>query len=100
MVAAPAEKHALGEIEVEAPRELRGREADGAIDSEARLADGRERRRRGADRHDLDGLVHAAARSENFAYRLRNDSLTESVGPLRCFARMTSARPCWSDSSL
>ena len=26
--------------------------------------------------------------------------LIESVGPFRCLARITSARPCWSDSSL
>src|SRR6266536_1060351 len=36
----------------------------------------------------------AAARSANFAYRLRNESLTASVGPFRCLARITSARPC------
>jgi hypothetical protein len=41
---------------------------------------------------------YAAARSANFANRLRNVSFTVSVGPLRCFARCTSARPCWSDS--
>ena len=40
-----------------------------------------------------------AAMSVNFAYRFRKLSLTESVGPLRCFARITSARPCESDSS-
>ena len=42
----------------------------------------------------------AAARSANFAYRLRNESFSTPVGPLRCFERMTSARPCWSVSSL
>ena len=42
---------------------------------------------------------YAAARSANFAYRRRNESLTVPVGPLRCFARMISAMPCWSDSS-
>ena len=40
-----------------------------------------------------------AARSANFAYRLRKLSLTVSVGPLRCLARITSASPCDSDSS-
>ena len=40
-----------------------------------------------------------AAMSVNFAYRFRKLSLTESVGPLRCLARITSARPCESDSS-
>src|SRR5262249_18836168 len=39
------------------------------------------------------------ARSANFAKRRKNESLTMSVGPFRCFARWTSARPCWSDSS-
>ena len=42
---------------------------------------------------------HAAARSANFAYRLRNDSFTVSVGPLRCLATITSASPWCSDSS-
>ena len=41
----------------------------------------------------------APARSVNFAYRRRKLSLTASVGPLRCFARISSASPCWSDSS-
>ena len=34
------------------------------------------------------------ARSANFAYRRRKLSLTASVGPLRCLARITSATPC------
>ena len=42
---------------------------------------------------------YAAARSANFAKRFRNESLIVSVGPFRCFARMTSASPCWSVSS-
>jgi hypothetical protein len=41
----------------------------------------------------------AAARSANFAYRRRNESFTVSVGPFRCLATCTSARPCWSDSA-
>ena len=36
----------------------------------------------------------AAARSANFAYRRRNESLMVSVGPLRCLATCTSASPC------
>src|SRR5437764_1501276 len=35
-----------------------------------------------------------AARSANFAYRLRKESFSIPVGPLRCFERMISARPC------
>src|SRR5262245_25737994 len=65
--------------------------------------DGEPRRQRG----DPDDLFvkdspgrHHAARSANFAYRLRKESLSISVGPLRCLARMTSASPCWSVSSL
>jgi hypothetical protein len=50
-------------------------------------------RRRGPTRHQ------AAARSANFAYRRKNESLTVSVGPFLCFATCTSARPCWSDSA-
>jgi hypothetical protein len=37
---------------------------------------------------------YVAARSANFANRLRNESLTIPVGPLRCFASWTSASPC------
>ena len=50
----------------------------------------------GAEQDDrlLVGHGQAAARSANFAYRFRNESLIESVGPLRCLARCTSARPC------
>ena len=40
-----------------------------------------------------------AARSANLAYRFRKLSFTESVGPFLCLARITSARPCESDSS-
>ncbi len=43
---------------------------------------------------------HAAARSANFAYRLRNATFSVPVGPFRCFARWISAIPCWSVSSL
>src|SRR5215208_4188805 len=35
-----------------------------------------------------------AARSVNLVYRRRNESLIESVGPFRCFARWISASPC------
>ena len=35
-----------------------------------------------------------AARSANFAYRLRKESFSIPVGPLRCFERMISASPC------
>ena len=58
------------------------------------------RRRRGTGRlkpHPRGYVV--AAMSVNFAYRLRKLSLIASVGPLRCFARITSASPCESDSS-
>src|SRR5215470_11456508 len=37
---------------------------------------------------------------ENRAYRGRNASLTVSVGPLRCFATLISARPTCSLSAL
>ncbi len=40
------------------------------------------------------------ARSENLAKRLRNASFSVPIGPLRCFARITSARPWSSDWSL
>jgi len=34
------------------------------------------------------------ARSANFANRFRNESFAVPVGPFRCFARCTSAKPC------
>ena len=39
-------------------------------------------------------LLYAGARSANLAKRRRNESLTMSVGPFRCFARCSSASPC------
>jgi hypothetical protein len=45
-------------------------------------------------------LAVVAGDSANFAYRFRKESFSVPVGPLRCLARWTSARPCDSDSSL
>src|SRR5262249_12811449 len=61
-----------------------------------------EARERGRTRRHPDGVraAHAAAlasccgaRSANFAKRLRKASFSVPTGPLRCFARITSARP-------
>src|SRR5262249_1267755 len=75
---------------------------------EARLAEARERRRARREPDDDGTRAHAAAlvaswrgaRSENFAYRLRNASFSVPIGPFRCLARITSARPWSSDCSL
>src|SRR5262249_50790187 len=78
-----------------APREL-----------EARLAEARERGRAGRDpdrvraRHAATRASCCGARSANFAKRFRNASFSVPIGPLRCFARMTSARPWSSEFSL
>ena len=58
----------------------------------------RPRRARSPDGRPCSLPPHAA-RSANLAKRRRKLSLTMSVGPFRCFARCTSASPCWSDSS-
>jgi hypothetical protein len=72
---------------------------------ETRLAEARELSRAGRDRDDrlarhMRRGRHAAAlasccgaRSANFAKRLRNASFSVPTGPLRCLARMISARP-------
>lgn len=67
---------------------------------EAFLAEAGERRRVHPQPDHLTLGHETAARSVNFVYRRRKESLIESVGPLRCFARWISASPCWSDSSL
>src|SRR4051794_237846 len=100
LVTSAAEEHAVVEIELEPPREGGAGEPFRGVALRARVAGSGERDGGGGDHHDLFRHGHAAARSANFAYRFRNESFIASVGPLRCLARITSARPCWSDSSL
>ena len=106
----PAEDDADDAREAEPLEDQRAEEDDGERDEERPL--GGRRRKLDRERHGVslqrapDGdsaplraSRYAAARSANFAYRRSHESLIVPVGPLRCFARMTSAIPCWSDSS-
>ena len=106
----PAEEDADDSGEAEALEDQRADENDGERDEERPLGGRRrklEREQHGVslqrapdgDSAPLRTGLYAAARSANFAYRRSHESLIMPVGPLRCFARITSAIPCWSDSS-
>jgi hypothetical protein len=101
MASAPAADEPDVGVDPDAALDERDRGAFGLACVAARLARRRERRRLGLDPDDLRlrRRPYAVARSANFANRFMNESLTIPVGPFRCFARWTSARPCWSVSS-
>src|SRR5262249_52434968 len=97
-------RHTLAHARV--PDRVEERAAVAARQLETRFAEARAARR--AWRHpDRVDATHAAAlvscccaRSANFAKRLKNASFCMPTGPFLCFARMTSASPLSSDSSL
>ena len=103
-VSAPAGREADVGLRAERPLDDVGRPgpASGArrgTHRTGRRSRSRRPRARSPDESSLLPPPHAGARSANLAKRRRNESLTWSVGPFRCFARCTSASPCWSDSS-